>query len=121
MDIFCQFTSNRENSKCTSSFYYNIVAFDQRHFVLLDISKKIVAFVDDRYPNLHDAAICRSVFSDFLILSRIREDKNYIEEQREICDNLMRMKTEIYCNKEINVKQKVKVVIVSLFRKLRKI
>lgn len=95
--------------------------FDQRHFVLLDISKKIVAFVDDKYPNLHDAAICRYVFSDFLILSRIRKDKNYIEEQREICDNLMSMKADIYGNKEINAKQKLKVVIVSLFRKLRKI
>ena len=112
----------------TARYYYfqradSIVhrSFDARHFVLLDISQRILEFVDQKYPKLHDAAVCRLVFSDFLILSRIKNEKEYVDEQRKICDNLIRRKAEIYRNKEINMKQKIKVAIVCLFRKLRKI
>lgn len=112
----------------TARYYYyqredSIVhrTFDARHFVLLEISQRILSFTDERYPKLHDAALCRLVFSEFLILSRIKNEKEYADEQRKICDDIIKRKADIYRNKEINLKQKIKVAIVCLFRKLRKI
>lgn len=97
------------------------MSFDDRHFVLLDISHRIVAFIDQNYPDLHNAAMCRLVFSEFLILSRIKNENEYGDERRRICDYLIEMRKEIYHNKEINLKQKLKVMLVYLYRKLGRI
>ena len=95
--------------------------FDARHFILLDISSEILKFVDQKYPELHDAAVCRSIFSDFLILSRIKGNRKFKKEQIKICDSILERQSEVYHNKEINLKQKIKVTIVWIFRKLRRI
>ncbi len=95
--------------------------FDSRHFVLVDISAEILKFVDERYPQIHDAAVCRYVFSNILLLSRILKDDEFKIQRGQLCDNLLRMKKEIYHNRQINTKQKIKVFLISVLRKLRKI
>lgn len=95
--------------------------FDSRHFILVDISAEIMKFVDERYPQIHDAAVCRYVFSNILLLSRILKDDEFRIQRAELCDNLLQIKKEIYHNSRINTKQKIKVFLISILRKLRKI
>lgn len=95
--------------------------FDSRHFILVDISAEIMKFVDKRYPQIHDAAVCRYVFSNILLLSRILKDDEFRSQRAELCDNLLRIKKEIYHNRQINTKQKIKVFLISILRKLRRI
>lgn len=95
--------------------------FDSRHFVLVDISGTILRYVDEKHPDIHDAAVCRYVFSNILILSRIIKDDSFKTERAQLCDNLLGIKKEIYHNREINSKQKIKVFLISVLRKLRRI
>lgn len=95
--------------------------FDSRHFILVDISSEIIKFVDERYPRIHDAAVCRYVFSNILLLSRIVKDDEFRIQRAELCENILKIKKEIYHNSQINTKQKIKVFLISILRKLRRI
>lgn len=95
--------------------------FDSRHFVIIDISQDILNFVNEKYPEIHDAAVCRYVFSNILILSRIKRADEYKEERIRICNNLLAIKKEIYHSSSINIKQKIKVFLIAILRKMRKV
>lgn len=92
--------------------------FDARHFKLIEISETILKHIDEKYPNLHDAVLCRYLFSNMLILSRVYKEKGFKAEKKQLCDNILTIKKEIYRNKDINTKQKIKVLIISTLRKL---
>ena len=89
-------------------------SFDRKHMVLLDISQKILEYTDQKHPAIHDAAVARYVFSNLLILSKIIQDKNYIEEQRTIRKDILQLGKQVYYNPDIERNQKIKVRILTL-------
>lgn len=82
--------------------------YSESHYVLIDISQRILQFVNKNYPELRQAAECRYVFSNFLVLSEVILDSRYKAEQKRIQMNVRELGDTVIKNPYINRKQKIK-------------
>lgn len=98
------FYRQRNNSIMNSSF-------DDRKLVLIDIAKENLNFVEEKYPDITDAAIRRYVYSNFHILGRTILVDEMLPKSEEIRNNILMYKSNILMNKRISLKEKISVCI----------
>lgn len=94
---------HRPNSIMSSSF-------QTQKLVLIKIAEEMLNFVEINYPNIRDAAIRRYVYSNFYLLGRAINNKDFRAETKKMRKNILRYRNVIFKNKEVILKEKIAVL-----------
>lgn len=106
---------------CSVAEYYYYVneqgimheSVDERHFVLIDIAKRILKTVSKKYPTLKKQAYSRYIFSVFFICDRVvyaQKQSEFAKEIDEIQTELKKDAALVLTNRFIKIPLKVKAI-----------
>lgn len=77
--------------------------------ILLSIADDMLRYVNEHFPKLKDSAVRRYVISQFMILKKTEFKKGYSDTINIIFNNLQKLQGNVYRNKKLSVKEKIKV------------
>ncbi len=104
---------------CSAAEYYYYVnelgimheSIDQRHFVLIDLAKRVLKSVSKKYPTLKKQAYSRYVFSVFIICDRIvlgGKEEEFFEKIKEFRSEIKKDIFAVLENRHIKLPLKIK-------------
>lgn len=90
-------------------------------FVLFDNMEKLINFIDQNYPDVHDAAICRFVNDSFwTIVQRLACSENYYEQIDFVINRCKKYWKEGLFNNYLSLSKKVNILTILFSKKIYK-